>query len=381
LSFYKPISGKESNMAHDKSTHLSEVIGFGTNPGALRSWLFLPSVLSPRTPLVVALHGCTQTAASYDHGAGWTQLAEAKGFAVLLPEQRRENNGNQCFNWFEPTDTKRGSGEALSIREMISHVVIAHGIDPRRVFITGLSAGGAMANVMLATYPDVFAGGAIVGGLPYGVAENVGQAFERMQGRNPPSADMLHRALANASGNNGPWPSVSIWHGAHDQTVKPINAQQIANQWLSVRGLRSAPDLVDTVNGHGLQAWRDDTGKAAVEIYMIKGMAHGVPLSAGGDVPIGHTGPFMLEAGISSTARIARSWGLTDDSDVAQAEGAIPSASSPASSPDSIQTIVEKAMAFAKTGKAKASGMSAGDKETGVSKVINDALRAAGLLR
>ena len=137
---------------------------------------------------------------NYDHGSGWSKLAEEKGFAVLFPEQQRANNANLCFNWFEPGDM----GEALSIREMIGHVVEAHGITPAGVFITGQSAGGAMANVMLATYPDLFAAGAIIGGVPCGTASGVGQAFERMRGQNAPSVSQMQSALTTAASSWGP---------------------------------------------------------------------------------------------------------------------------------------------------------------------------------
>ncbi|TIL83807.1 MAG: PHB depolymerase family esterase, partial [Mesorhizobium sp.] len=116
--------------------------------------------LPEAAPLVVVLHGCTQTAAGYDDGSGWSQLADQEGFTLLFPEQQRANNPNLCFNWFVPGDTKRNGGEALSIRQMIGAVVVEYGLDRKRIFITGLSAGGAMTSVMLACYPEVFAGGA-----------------------------------------------------------------------------------------------------------------------------------------------------------------------------------------------------------------------------
>src|SRR6185312_13986051 len=102
------------------------------------------------------------------------------GFALLLPEQQRTNNPNGCFNWFLPEHSRRDQGEALSIRQMIAKSVRDFGIDRQRIFVTGLSAGGAMTSIMLACYPDVFAGGAIIAGLPYGAATNVQQAFESM---------------------------------------------------------------------------------------------------------------------------------------------------------------------------------------------------------
>ena len=105
---------------------------------------------------------------------------------MLFPEQQRANNANLCFNWFVPEDIRRDSGEALSIRQMIEATVVAHGIDRRRIFVTGLSAGGAMASVMLATYPEIFAGGAIIAGLPYGSAATIPEAFDRMRGHGGP---------------------------------------------------------------------------------------------------------------------------------------------------------------------------------------------------
>src|SRR5215212_11736354 len=147
---------------------LQEIEKFGSNPGALRMLTYSPPDLTPGSPLVVVLHGCTQTAAGYDHGAGWSTLADRYGFALLFPEQQKLNNPNGCFNWFLPGDIKRDRGEALSIRQMVERIVHDQRIDRDRVFVTGLSAGGAMTSVMLATYPEVFAGGAIIAGLPYG---------------------------------------------------------------------------------------------------------------------------------------------------------------------------------------------------------------------
>ena len=99
---------------------------------------------------------------------------------MLLPEQRRGNNPNVCFDWFQPEDIKRGEGEVASIAAMVRNMVAEHGLDPTRIFVTGLSAGGAMTAAMLATYPELFAGGAIIAGLPYGSAHNVKEALGTM---------------------------------------------------------------------------------------------------------------------------------------------------------------------------------------------------------
>src|SRR5262249_7395953 len=143
-----------------------------------------PKGLAKHSALVVVLHGCTQTAASYDIGAGWSTLAERYGFALLMPQQKVSNNANGCFNLFLPDDTGRGRGEALSIRQMIRAAGEKYRLDEGRIFVTGLSAGGAMTSVMLATYPEIFAGGAIIAGLPFGIANNLQQALAAM--RQPP---------------------------------------------------------------------------------------------------------------------------------------------------------------------------------------------------
>lgn len=159
---------------------LREATPTGSNPGALRMFRYVPAGLPDRSPLVVVLHGCLQTASGYEYGAGWSTLADRYGFALLVPEQQRANNPNTCFNWFVPGDTSRGRGEALSIREMVEQMVVEHGLDHQRVYVTGLSAGGAMTSAMLAAYPEIFAGGAIVAGLPYGAATNAQEAFQSM---------------------------------------------------------------------------------------------------------------------------------------------------------------------------------------------------------
>ena len=157
-----------------EGAELRPVTQFGSNPGALRMWLHVPEGLTAKAPLVVVLHGCGQTAAGYAAGAGWLATADRYGFAVLCPEQVGSNNANLCFNWFEEADIRRGGGEAESVAQMVRRAVDDLDLDGRRVFITGLSAGGAMAAVMLAAYPETFAAGAIIAGLPYGAASGVG---------------------------------------------------------------------------------------------------------------------------------------------------------------------------------------------------------------
>jgi feruloyl esterase len=291
---------------------LQEMHSAGANPGNLRMFAYVPDDLPDGAALVVVLHGCTQTASGYDYGAGWSTLADRYGFALLVPEQQRANNPNGCFNWFLPEDTQRGRGEAASIRQMVGTMVREKGIDPRRVFITGLSAGGAMTSVMLACYPEVFAGGAIVAGLPYGAAGNVQQAFESMLQCPSRPAREWGGLVRNAAPHDGPWPRVSVWHGSADKTVIPSNAREILKQWTDVHGLKAAPSAQETVDGYPRQVWLSDAGEELIESYTIPQMPHGTPLATGkADFECGAAGPFLLDVGISSSFHIAKFFGLT----------------------------------------------------------------------
>ncbi|WKA28512.1 extracellular catalytic domain type 1 short-chain-length polyhydroxyalkanoate depolymerase [Bradyrhizobium roseum] len=367
---------------------LVEISEFGTNPGALKMFAYVPEPL-PRAPaLVVVLHGCGQTAAAYDFGAGWSTLARRYGFALLMPEQQSANNANTCFNWFNPGDVARGRGEAASIRQMVARMVADHKIDPGRIHITGLSAGGAMTSVMLAVYPEVFAGGAIIAGLPYGIASNVREALGGMMQSTSRPADKLGDLVRKASKHKGPWPKVSVWHGSADRTVNPGNANEIVKQWLDVHGLPSAPMSVADVDGHPREVWWNADGETVVESYTITDMAHGTPLGlAGNDEPYGAEGAFLIEAGISSSYHIASFFGLTarviqTDETV---EAAVASKIVPSAATESLQSSVLAATLWSKTHKpvrqTKPVPHEPRRRGIDVGGVITRALTAAGLMK
>ena len=384
----RALRGQPAGQGHHGVDRLSSLGDFGSNPGALQARTYLPRNLGVGAPLVVVLHGCTQTAAAYDFGSGWSKLADQQGFALLFPEQQRSNNPNLCFNWFVPSDIRRDSGEALSIRQMIETMVDAHDLDRRRIFVTGLSAGGAMAAVMLATYPEVFAGGAIIAGLPFGTASTIPQAFDRMRGHGLPSEAQLQRLLTDASPHTGPWPTISIWQGSSDQTVAASNAKAILGQWRGVHGLAKAPTRSEVVDGQARQVWSDAKGRELVEVYTIEGMGHGTPLSTSGEDGLGAPGPFMLDVGISSTRHIARFWGLSKFAErqpgqeissraeiVAPRAGHV-EASSNAKTEDALVPQGRSSHPEPQDTKSAAPTRAAG-----VQKIIEDALRAAGLMR
>ncbi|WP_057921873.1 extracellular catalytic domain type 1 short-chain-length polyhydroxyalkanoate depolymerase [Lysobacter capsici] len=291
----------------------TEVTGFGSNPGNLRMFKYVPPNLPANAPLVVAMHGCSQSAASYDAETGWELLAQRWHFAVVLPQQQSANNSSACFNWFETGDTTRGQGEALSIKQMIDKMRADHGSAADRVYVTGLSSGGAMTAVMLATYPEVFAGGAIVAGIPYRCATSSSAAFSCMS----PGSDLTPAQWGDkvraASTHTGPWPIVSIWHGDADYVVRPANAAESLQQWTNVHGIDQVADVEDSVAGYPHKVYRDAQGRARVETYTITGMGHGTPVDPGtGESQCGSAGAYVLDVNICSSYYIGRFWGLDD---------------------------------------------------------------------
>lgn len=345
------------------NSRLQPFAGFGSNPGGLKSWIHVPDTAGPGAPLVVVLHGCTQNAGGYDESSGWSRLADQFGFIVIYPEQQRANNPNLCFNWFSPADAARGQGEALSIRQMITAVQTRHRTDGDRVFVNGLSAGGAMAAVMLATYPDVFAAGAVIAGLPFGVANTVPEAFDRMRGHGGPAPDRLAELVKNASRHTGPWPRLSVWHGAADNTVDQLNASALIAQWRPLHGAPAQPSEIDAINGHPHRVWRDASGRAVIEEYSITNFGHGTPLDIAGSGHGEAAAPFMLDANISSTLLIAGFWGIAAEQPKARTRPAAEAHSIPSETPLN----QAKAVLF--------------PQQAGIQRTIEDALRSAGLLK
>lgn len=352
---------------------MRETSGFEPNPGSLRMLSYAPEGLAAGAPLVVVLHGCTQTAEAHAVGGGWLTLADRYGFAVVAPEQRQANNANRCFNWFKPEHARRGRGEAASIAAMVVHAVREHGSDPRRVFVTGLSAGGAMTSVMLAAYPDIFAGGGIVAGLAYGVADTLSEALTAMFGGRARSSAELGELVRQAAPAGATIPRLSIWHGSADTTVGPHNADEIEKQWAAAHGLSAQPDAVERLAGRTREVWRSPaTGETLIESVLIEGMGHGTPLAAGGRDGVGTVGPYMLEAGVSSSLEIARFWGIAPPA---------------AAGERSVEAATAEPVGVAEEG---GSVIAIGDRvmqsvsphvPTEVSAVIGKALRSAGLMR
>lgn len=279
---------------------LVEVHAFGSNPGRLRMLEYAPPTRRDPPTLVVVLHGCLQTASQFDRGSGWSRMARDKGFVLLYPEQTKQNNHNLCFNWFRPSLVARDRGELMSVRQMIEHSVERHGIAADRIFIQGLSAGGALANALLVTYPHLFAAGQVVGALPFGAARDAMSALSVMKSgarRSPAEWGDLARSAAG-EGRGSLRPAVSIWHGTADRVVSTVNAEALLSQWLDLYGLdREAGRRESRPEGEAV-LWRDAAGKVLIEYRLIDALDHGLPVTA---LRAGRKGqPYMLEGAVSA---------------------------------------------------------------------------------
>ncbi len=292
---------------------LTEVTGFGSNPGALKMFEYIPAGLPAGAPLVLVLHGCTEGAANAAT-TGWSELADKAQFAVVYPEQQTANNPAKCFNWAgeygDPSNIQRGKGENLSIKQMVDKAVATHGSDAKRVFVVGFSAGGGTAAIMAATYPDVFAGGATLAGIPFDCTTTYAEVNGCMKpGKTKSAADWAALVKAADPGFAGPWPRMSIWQGSGDTTVAPANRMELVKQWAGVHGVDAASPVTDTVDGQSHASYKDSAGKVLVETYEVGGMAHAVPVAPG--VGCGTANTYAIDKGICSAGRIASFFGIS----------------------------------------------------------------------
>lgn len=289
---------------------LREIVGFGSNPGRLGMKLFLPKRLPAKPPLVVILHGCRQTPESFDASSGFSRLAAQRGFVLLYPQQKNANNAHGCFNWFRPSAVARDRGELMSVRQMIEHAIDRHRIDRTRVYIAGLSAGGAMTSAVIATYPGLFAGVAIVAGMPFGTARDAVSALRAMKSGTAPPPGGWGSPVKAVSPAQSVWPPVSIWQGTEDRVVKSVNAKACVAQWLEVGGIPEEMRRTVVRPWGTLVRWEQD-GRFRVLLYMLQGFGHGLPVRDLGKKGRGRKlDPYVLDAGISAPAELMRLWGL-----------------------------------------------------------------------
>ena len=245
------------------------VAGHYANEAGTRPYkLYIPADhAQQRLPLVVMLHGCSQSADAFAHATRMNALAEERQCFVLYPEQTRAANRSHCWNWFKQADQRRGHGEAAILAEMTQEVVRRHRIDPDRVYVAGLSAGGAMAAVLATVYPEVYAAVGVHSGLACGSAHDFASALAAMRGA-PPSAQLLAPAT----------PTI-VFHGDRDRTVHPRNGEQLVSSSLAQNAASGAAASVESARAPGGHAYtrsvhRDPAGRVVLEYWRVHGGGH-----------------------------------------------------------------------------------------------------------
>ena len=237
---------------HDPTDEPFQLHSFTCAAGTRQYKLFIPKGHPGRQlPLLVMLHGCTQSPDDFARGTRMNQLAAEEGYYVVYPAQAASDNPTKCWNWFRPGDQRRDRGEPAIIAELTQHVVQVHRLDPARVYVAGLSAGAAMAVILARTYPDIYAAAGVHSGLPYGSAHDVPSAFAAMkQGSGTSKADT--NATNQALGV--PVPTI-VFHGDRDMVVGAHNGDIVIAQSMAALG-----DSIWNTGSYGEQNKRAERG-------------------------------------------------------------------------------------------------------------------------
>ncbi len=256
-----------------------------TNHAGTRSYkLYVPSGYHGQAlPLVVMLHGCTQGPDDFAIGTRMNALAEAQLCFVVYPAQTHAANHSKCWNWFKASDQQRDGGEPSIIAGLTQQIVDSHNVDPRRIYVAGLSAGGAMAATMVTAYPDLYAAAGIHSGLPHGIAQDLPAAFAAMQGGQ--RASRSRHSTGGSRPGAAPTPTI-VFHGDRDTTVHPCNGEQVIAQSVpsdAGPGTAGADDALRVTvqsgkvpNGHAYTrtTHHDASGNPLAEHWLIHGAGH-----------------------------------------------------------------------------------------------------------
>jgi poly(hydroxyalkanoate) depolymerase family esterase len=247
-----------------------------SNPAGTRKYkLYIPSRYHGQAlPLIVMLHGCTQAPDDFAAGTRMNLMAEEQTCFVVYPAQPRDANAAKCWNWFRPTDQRRGQGEPSLIAGITRQVMREYLVDPQRVYIGGLSAGAAAAAIMGATYPDLYAAIGVHSGLACGAANDLPSAFVAM--RQGDLADVLEAGHVSPVLGNGQAVPTIVFHGDHDTTVHPRNADHVIARSERTTNSRKTVHRGRVPGGHAYTRTihTEPSGRAVFEHWEIHGAAH-----------------------------------------------------------------------------------------------------------
>ena len=253
--------------------------------GTRRYKLFIPSAYRGQPlPLVVMLHGCTQTPDDFATGTRMNMLAEERACFVVYPEQPQTANMSKCWNWFKAGDQRRDQGEPAIVAGLVRELMLAYGLDRERIYVGGLSAGGAMAVIMGRAYPELFAAIGVHSGLPYGAAHDLPSAFAAMQQRDTSGPSIAPGENCQAWRRAIP---TIVFHGDLDTTVHPCNGEKVVSQSTGASacnagdgsGAAAATEetcAAGTLGGHSYtrRIFKDTDGNVVVEYWLVHGAAH-----------------------------------------------------------------------------------------------------------
>jgi len=267
--------------------------------------LYVPAFANTRElPLFVMLHGCTQNATDFATGTKMNSYADLYGYFVLYPDEPVTANSAKCWNWFLPEDQVRGSGEPALIVAMADEVKSLYRIDSSKVFVGGLSAGAAMADILGVTYPDYFAAVAVASGLEYKSATNITAALDAMA-YGGPAPDPQGVAAYQAMGRNARTFPLLVTHGTVDSVVNPLNAAEVvasyaktfdlvigrgeSHGWITDTPTTTVPGQVPNGHSYTVSTYTDRlTGQVLIVAVTVNGMNHAW---SGGDAAGTYTDP------------------------------------------------------------------------------------------
>jgi len=296
--------------------NLIQIRPFDTNPGNLKLMFYDPGNIKEKAPLVVVLHGCTQMAKGCAEQTGWNKLAKLHQFYVLYPEQIILNNVENCFNWYRSADQSRDKGEPASIMQMINYLKKNKNIDSTRIYIIGLSAGGAMSSIMMSVYPEVFDKGGVIGGGPYKATEsaiNAGTSMLGMIAKSPEDwGDLIRKENPNYKGS---YPELIVFHGGLDPVVNSNNANQLIKQWVNIHQTDYVEDehFEKFRNNEDVELtiYKNKQQQEIVRYYRVRGMGHAIAIDTGDcRTQGGKTGMFSFDKNFHSTYWAADFFGI-----------------------------------------------------------------------
>lgn len=262
--------------AQQLSSSLQQVTNFGANPRNVSFFIYVPKNLPPNPPILVSPHWCSGTAQAVFSGRPWASMGDQYGFISIYPEQPGQG---RCWDVSSKDSlTHNGGGDALGIVSMVRHTIERYGADKDRVFVTGTSSGAMMTNVLLGSYPDVFAAGSAWAGVPFGCFAGSGYgdwSDDCAKGRIIKTGSEWAAMVKNAyPGYNGFRPKLQTFHGTADTVLYPQNLQEQIKQWTSVLGVSTTP--TSTTPNTPLSGWTRQRYGDKFEAYEAAGVTHDI---------------------------------------------------------------------------------------------------------